>query len=187
MSFGTKFIPLDKSIHDRTSFDCGENELNQFLKTKAAKHMKVGVSNTLVMATETQLADSQLKNGKRPISAFYTVTPSAIERKTLPEDLARKLPHYPVPVFLIAQLAVEKKYHGQKLGQITLIKALEFLWTINQQMPAYAVIVDCLNKNIEKFYKKFGFEVLDDDNGKVRMYIPMKTVGELFSKRFNSV
>ncbi len=47
-------------------------------------------------------------------------------------------------------------------------------------MPAYAVVVDCLNDNVEQFYTKFGFEVLDAVNGKIRMYIPMKTVGELF-------
>ncbi len=175
MNLGSKFIPLDKSIHDRDLFDCGEKELNLFLKTKVAKHMKVGISNTLVIASDTLL-----ENRKHPISAFYIVTPSLIERKTLPAPLAKKLPHYPVPVFLIAQLAVDKKYQGKKLGQITLIKALEFLWAINQQMPAYAVVVDCLNEVVEKFYAKFGFEVLDTVNEKVKMYIPMKTVGELF-------
>ena len=175
MNFGSQFVPLDKNIHERSIFDCGEKELNLFLKTKAAKHMKAGISNTLVMAS-----DNLLENKKHPISAFYTVTPSLIERKTLPVKQAKKLPHYPVPVFLIAQLAVDKKHHGQKLGQITLIKALEFLWEINQQMPAYAVVVDCLYEAVEKFYAKFGFEVLDSVNGKVRMYIPMNTVGELF-------
>jgi predicted GNAT family N-acyltransferase len=175
VKFGSKFIPLDKSLHDRVTFECGEKELNLFLKTKAAKHMKARISNTLVMASDTLL-----ENKKHPISSFYTVTPSSIERKTLPTNQAKKLPHYPVPVFLIAQLAVDNKYHGQKLGQITLIKALEFLWEINQQMPAYAVVVDCLNEVVEEFYAKFGFEVLDMVNGKVRMYIPMKVVGELF-------
>ena len=45
MNASTKFIELDRSIHDRTTFECGESELDNFLKTQAAKHMKVGVRN----------------------------------------------------------------------------------------------------------------------------------------------
>jgi len=175
VSFGQQFVALDKIIHDRDSFDCGENALNIFLKTQAYKHMKVGVSNTMVLAAVTTLA-----NGKYPICSYYTVAPSSIKRATLPATIAEKLPHYPVPVFLLAQLAVDKNYHGQKLGRITLIKALEFLWKINLQMSAFAVIVDCLNSEVEKFYTKFRFQLLDKHNGKTRMYISMQTVEKLF-------
>jgi len=93
------------------------------------------------------------------------------------------LPHYPVPVFLIAQLAVNKKVQGQQLGKITLIKALEFLWQVNQKMRAYAVVVDCLNEWVEKFYQKYGFQYLYKKQGKVKMFLPMKTVGQLFEDR----
>ncbi|MBL4660829.1 MAG: GNAT family N-acetyltransferase [Alcanivoracaceae bacterium] len=175
MNFGQQFVVLDKIIHDRDSFDCGESELNFFLKTQACKHMKVGVSNTMILAAITPLA-----NGKYPICSYYTVAPSSIKRATLPATIAKKLPHYPVPVFLLAQLAVDKNYHGQKLGRITLIKALEFLWEINLQMSAFAIIVDCHNSEVEKFYTKFGFQLLDKHSRKSRMYICMKTVEKLF-------
>ena len=33
MNFGAKFVELDKAIHDQAAFDCGEDELNIFLKT----------------------------------------------------------------------------------------------------------------------------------------------------------
>jgi hypothetical protein len=50
-------------------------------------------------------------------------------------------------------------------------------------MSAYAthvIVVDCLTKHAESFYAKFGFEVLYDVNGRVRMFLPMKAVGQLF-------
>jgi hypothetical protein len=69
------------------------------------------------------------------------------------------------------------------LGKITLIKALEYLYEVNSHMRAFAIIVDCLNPNAEKFYLKFGFEKLYSNKGRVRLFIPMKKVAELFSTK----
>jgi GNAT superfamily N-acetyltransferase len=175
MKCSKTFVGLNKAFHDRTSFDCGSAELNTFLQRHALRHMKVGVSKTMVLP-----GTEQLSNQKYPICSFYTVAPSSIQRKTLPQSLSKSLPHYPVPVLLIVQLAVNKKVQGQQLGKITLVNALEFLWKINQQMHAYAVVVDCLNKPVEIFYQKYGFHHLYKKNDKSRMFLPMKTVEQLF-------
>jgi len=175
VSWAKEFEELDKSTHDRNSFDCGEHELNVFIKTLAAKHMRAGISRTMVLP-----AQMPLLNQKYPICSFYSVAPSSICRETLPEGMAKKLPRYPIPVFLLAQLAVHKEFHGNGLGKISLIKALEYLWEVNQHMRAYAVIVDCLAESAQQFYENFGFEVLCEQNGRIRMFLPMKTVGELF-------
>jgi len=175
MKLGNKFVELEKGIHDRISFDCGEEELNLFLKTQAVKHMKARVSKTFVLP-----AAIPLSNEKYSICSFFTVAPSSIKKDSLPVKQAKKLPHYPVPVFLLAQLAVHIDCQGQNIGKITLIKALEFLWEINLQMPAFAIIVDCLNENIERFYSKYGFHILCNENAKTRMFIPMKIVEQLF-------
>lgn len=176
MSWSKTFEELSKSKHDHDSFDCGESELNTFIQTQAAKHMQAGISRTMVLP-----GTAPLLNQKYPICAFYSVAPSSISRETLPAALAKKLPHYPVPVFLLAQLAVHKEFHGSGLGKVSLIKALEYLWNVNAHMRAYAVVVDCLTEPAEGFYQKFGFQVLCEHNGRVRMFLSMKTVGQLFS------
>lgn len=137
--------------------------------------MKAGISTTMLLQGSVLLS-----NDKYPICAFYTVAPSSISKKKLPQALAGKLPHYPVPVFLLAQMAVHSKYHNHGLGKITLIKALEHIWSINSHMRAYAVIVDCLNEKVERFYLKYGFEILYKHEGRTRMFMPMKTVARLF-------
>lgn len=173
MSWSEAFVELNKASHDRESFDCGEPELNTFIRTQAAKHMQV--SRTMVLPSAEPLL-----NQKYAICAFYSVAPSSISRETLPAKLAKKLPKYPVPVFLLAQLAVHKEFQGSGLGKISLIRALKYLWQVNQHMRAYAIVVDCLTDSAQTFYAKYGFEVLCEHNGRIRMFLPMKTVGGLF-------
>lgn len=175
MKIEVKFTELDKKAHDRNGFDCGEKELNLFLKTQAYKHMQVGISKTMVLPDNSVFVEN-----KNPVCAFYTIAPSSIKRGSLPQNLAKKLPCYPIPVFLIAQLAIDVKYQGKGFGKITLIKALEYLWKVHSQMTAFAIIVDCLNKELSEFYKKYGFEVLCEHNNKLRMFMPMKIVENLF-------
>lgn len=176
MSWSKEFVELDKAIHDRASFDCGEEELNLFIRTQAAKHMHTGISRTMVLPASTPLL-----NNKIPICAFYSIAPSSISRTTLPEAIAKKLPKYPIPVFLIAQLAVHHEFHGKGLGKVCLITALKYLWEINAHMRAYAIVVDCLTQSAEEFYAKYSFEVLCKHNGRTRMFISMKTVGQLLT------
>jgi GNAT superfamily N-acetyltransferase len=170
-----KFVELDKAHHDRSAFECGEKELDSFIRTQAAKHMEIGISKTMVLP-----GLELLSNRKKFICAFYTIAPSSIRRETLPATLAKKLPFYPVPVFLLAQMAVHADCQGQGLGKVTLINALEYLWNMNSYMRAFAVVVDCLNTTAEQFYKKYGFEFLCNHNGRTRMFISMKTLEQLF-------
>ncbi|MFV2056790.1 MAG: GNAT family N-acetyltransferase [Thiohalomonadales bacterium] len=175
MKWTQTFVELDKTTHDRPSFDCADSDLNRFLQFHAAKHMAVGVSRTMVLPGSVPLP-----NGKYPICAFYAIVPSSIDRESLPATLAKKLPRYPVPVFLVAQLAVHVELQGQGLGKITLVNSLEYLWQINSHMRAFAIIVDCVNESAEQFYLKYGFEILGKYKNRTRMYIPMTTVAQLF-------
>ena len=175
MNCDTTFVELDKTLHDRGSFDCREEELNDFLQKKALRHMKAGVSRTLVLPS-----GKVNELGRQCLCAFFTVTPGTVARETFSEQEARGLPFYPVPVFLIAQLGVDHRQQGTGLGKITLIKALEYLWKVNVYMKAYAVVVDRLTDKAIPFYEKYGFKSLGKHNGHERMFLPMKTVGRLF-------
>lgn len=175
MNWSNEFVALDKSIHDRASFDCGEAELNEFIQRYAAKHMDAGISTTMILP-----ATDPLPNEKYPICSFYTIAPGSVARESLPVSIKKTLPHYPIPVFLVAQLAVHNECKGKGLGKITWIKALEYLNDINKHLRAYAVIVDCLNHNIEQFYTRYDFQVLCIIEGKTRMFLPMETFEALF-------
>ena len=167
---------LDKTVHDRISFDCGEPELNDYIQKNAARNLEAGISTTQVLP-----ASKPLSNGKYQIYAFFSVSPSSIKRETFPELLRKKLSYYPIPVFLIGQMAVHSECQDKGLGKITLIKALEYLWNINYMIKANAVIVDCLNESVESFYLKYGFKELDYERSRKRLFLPMSTIKLLFT------
>jgi GNAT superfamily N-acetyltransferase len=165
------FVELDKKAHDRTGFDCDNASLNEFLCTQAAKHRSIGISRKMVLP-----GTEPAEQGLRPIEAYYTTSIAVIERETL--STGRKLQPYPVPVLLIARLAVAKDQKGQGLGKITLIKAHEHLLSISEMTSAFAVLVAPIDDNADKFYRHFGFLELKDEAG--RLYLPMKAVAALF-------
>lgn len=168
---GNQFVELNKGVHDRNAFDCGAEELNRFLQQFAAKHWAAGVSITMVLTTTESEAE---------ICAYYTLSHTEIKRQSLPDSTAKKLPQYPIPVILIAQLAVHLHAHGQGIGKATLIRALQHAYEINKHLPSFAIVVDALNDDVQGFYDQFGFEQLDIHNYKKRIFLPMKTVIQLF-------
>jgi len=173
---GEHFEELDKSLHERKTFDCGRDELNDFIRQSAARHRDAGISKTLVLPALVE------RDEKADICCFYTLSHTEINRETLPESLARKLPRYPIPVMLIAQLAVHSKTQNQGLGKITLIQALKHCLKINEHLPSHAIVVDALDESVQTFYEQYGFQALDHhDQGRVRLFLPMNTVAKLFS------
>lgn len=126
------------------------------------------------------LPEDAQQSGKANICAFYTLSHTEIKRETLSDALAKKLPRYPIPVILIAQLAVHRAVQGRGLGKFTLIHALEHCHQINAHLPSYAVIVDALNDEVQAFYEQYGFQFLYRHGERARLFLPMNTVAQLF-------
>lgn len=91
----------------------------------------------------------------------------------------KKLPksYNVIPTTLLGRLAIDKKYQGQGLGKILLIDALKRCYEIAQEIGSFAVVVDPIDKEAEKFYEKYDFIRLPDSK---KMFIAIKTLQELF-------
>ncbi len=99
----------------------------------------------------------------------------------LPEQVTKVLAKHSIPVFLIARLAMDQKYKGQKLGGRLLRRALLHAASISEEIPIRALIVDAIDDEAKSFYQKFDFEAYPADG--LRMWLLLKdllkTINEL--------
>lgn len=148
-----EFLPLDKSF-DRASFDCGADELNVFLKSKARQNQSAGFNRTFVAIALGDL--------KKRILGFYSLSMGEIDLSSLPEELKKKLPKHPVPVARMGRLAVNIDTQGNGLGKLLLVDAMKRTQDAAKSIGVFALLVDAKDDNSKAFYKKYGFfELLD--------------------------
>lgn len=71
---------------------------------------------------------------------------------------AKGQPAYPIPVILLARLAIDKSEQGQGLGKALLKNALQRSVQASNEIGARAVLVHAIDEEAKAFYKHFGFE-----------------------------
>ena len=164
----TTFIePLAKH-HDRAAFSCGVKALDQYLQKQATQDVKRHVAVAFVLTPDS-----------KTIAGFYTLSQYAIELDVIPEEIARKLPKYPlVPATLLGRLAVSAKFRSLRLGEKLLMDALCRSFQGSRQLASAAVVVDAKDDAAATFYRKYGFLKLPKVAN--RLFLPMGTIAELF-------
>jgi GNAT superfamily N-acetyltransferase len=138
-------LPLHESF-DRTKFDCGVDALNIYLKNYALQNIRNSSSRTYVA----------LKNDSC-IIGYFSLAFGSVEHKASPPRITRGLGHYPVPVLIIARLAVDKDYQKIGLGKALVKHALLKALNAAEIAGLRAVIVHAKDANAKNFYERFGF------------------------------
>jgi predicted GNAT family N-acyltransferase len=161
--------PLDKNVHDRAAFSCGEVELDHYLQTQSSQDKKRHSSVVYVGAIH-----------KSKIIGYYTLSQFSVELKAIPNGLAKQFSTYPqLPATLLGRLAVHAEFKGNRYGETLLFDSLQRALGVSSQIASCAVIVDAKSDRARSFYMKYGFiETVDVDN---RLMLPMRTVAEMFA------
>ena len=148
--------------HDRSSFDCGNSALNDYLKFRASQDVKHNVATVFVASDETGI-----------IAGFYTLCATSLHREDLSGEIERYLPKYrAIPAILLGRLAVNLKYQGTGLGGRLLLSVFEKCGKID---VAWAFLVtDAKDERARAFYSHFGFLSLQDDVN--HLCLPRKTI-----------
>ena len=84
----------------------------------------------------------QLKSSPEVVAGYYSLGAASIEKRKLPVELAKRLPHYPVPAAILGRLAVDRKHHGLGLGEGLLLDAIRRVVHASDSIAIYALMVD---------------------------------------------
>jgi GNAT superfamily N-acetyltransferase len=140
--------PFDHKAHRVDRFSCGEATLDRWLAAYAGQNQQRDAARTFV-TTEP--------DGK--VAGYYTLVAAQVEHQqatpTVRQGLSR---HFPIPVALIARLAVTTQHQGAGLGRSLLLDALQRILRASDQLAVRAVTVNALDDRTASFYHRFGFE-----------------------------
>lgn len=142
-------------------FDCGDENLNKYIKTHAYQNDKNHLSKTFVCF------DNNVPVG------FVTLCNSQVDFEEMPASYKKKHPRYPVPAIKIARLAVEKSLQGRGYGKDIITFAFKKAIQVSLNVGVKAIIVDA-KESAKNFYIKYGFIHLKDQT----YFLPIETIVE---------
>lgn len=154
---------------DRTGFDCGRESINVWFRRHAWANHSSGTSRVNVIA--------DIETGK--VAGFVTLSSSQIERAFLPKAQQRNQPD-PMPVTLLGQLAIDKRYQGQGYATSLLLFALKTALRVGESVGTIGVITHPLDDELRRFYAKRGFQDLPFDPRRT-MIVRMSDLSNSFS------
>ncbi|WP_373695541.1 GNAT family N-acetyltransferase [Microbacterium maritypicum] len=140
---------LDTSSHDRAAFDCGVDDLNDWLRKQANQSTKRGSTLTRVL----------VKEGEGRVYGYYAQTAYSLVGEELARAFAAPL-KYPVPCVLLARLACCKSVQGEGMGGALLAHALRSCVRVSEEIGIQFVVVHAIDESAAQFYERYGFERL---------------------------
>jgi ribosomal protein S18 acetylase RimI-like enzyme len=150
--------------HDRQGFDCGQSQLNDWLRQVARQHQDKGLSKTFVATLEQEPAR---------ICGYYALTLAELESRHLPATWRKKLPQR-IPGVRLGRLAVDIKYQGSGLGELLLVDILMRARRIYREAGGIGLFVDAMDDRAASFYRHFGFESTPEQP--LLLYLPVQVI-----------
>ena len=126
-------------------FDCGSEPLNRFLT-------RVALAKQLANAAQTYLALSG-----EIIIGFHSLAVGEIGHADAPERLVKGLARHPVPVMILARLAVHKDWQGKGIGAGLLKDAVLRTLQAAEIAGIRAIVVHAKDEAAQRFYRRFNF------------------------------
>ena len=140
-----------QSSHSVDEFDCGQEALNRFLS-------KYALQNQLANASQTYVALAG-----ESVAGYYTLVVGQVEYAAAALRLVKGLARHPVPIMLLARLAVAQNWQGKGLGSGMLKDAIQRTLQAADIAGIRAFTVHAKDDSAKAFYEHFGFSPLPSD------------------------
>ena len=137
---------LDAS-HEVDAFDCGKEPLDRFLQRHALVNLKAGSAQTYVVC-----------RGEQRVVGYYSLAVGAVEHADAPSRVGKGLPRHPIPVMLLARLAVDRSEQGNGLGKALLKDSLLRTAQAADIAGIRALLVHAKDDEARAWYEQFDFD-----------------------------
>jgi GNAT superfamily N-acetyltransferase len=132
------------ATHDLSQFASSEPALDEWLHKRALVNQVSNASRTYVICS-----------GSAAIG-YYAIATASVAHAEAISRVKRNMPD-PVPMILIARLAVDQNWQGKGLGAALLKDALLRIVQISDQVGVKGVLVDAIHERARTFYERWGF------------------------------
>jgi GNAT superfamily N-acetyltransferase len=136
--------PLEP-YHSIADFDCGDDGLNCWLQHRALAHQGSGATRTFVVCDAAGM-----------VKAFVALASGAVAVAASPGRFRRNMPD-PIPVVVLARLAVDQSVQGQGLARALLADAFERVAQASEQIGVRGILVQAASPAATAFYLHMGF------------------------------
>lgn len=134
--------------HDRSKFNSGNAALDRYLEQQAGQDARRFIATPFVL----------VEGDDTRVLGYYTLSQTALALADLPQDIARRLPRYPiVPATRLGRLAVDRRCQGRGFGKLLLIDAMAKSLQTVTTVASFALVVDAKDDSAVEFYKSFEF------------------------------
>lgn len=131
--------------HRLDGFDCGKLALNDWLLRHARQAQGSGSAKTFVVADDDRVA------------GYFSLTVGQIDTLDAPERIRKGMGQYPLPVVILARLAVSAQDQGRGIGFGLLQDAIRRTMLIAEQAGIRAMLTHPIDEDAARFYTRFGF------------------------------
>jgi len=132
--------------HRCDGFASSEPELDAWLMRRAYANQLGGASRTFVVV-----------DAQDAVMGYYALAAGAVSHQVATSAVRRNMPD-PVPVMVLARLAVDQRAQGHKLGASLLQDAVKRCALVSQHAGIRAVLVHALHDRAKQFYEHYGFQ-----------------------------
>ena len=132
--------------HQLNIFNCGETSLDEWLKRRALLNQASGASRTFVVLDDNHT-----------VMGCYALAAGAVHHQDSTRSIRQNMPD-PLPVMVLARLAVDLRAQGMQLGAGLLRDAVERSLAVAQNAGVRALLVHALHERAKQFYLYFGFQ-----------------------------
>ena len=136
--------------HHIDSFDSGEPVLDEWIKRRARGNQATGASRTYVVCEVKRVV------------AYYALASGAIAQASVPGRFRRNMPD-PIPVVVLARLAVDRNLQGQGLGRALFRDAAQRVAQAADTIGIRGIVVHAISEEARKFYIALGFDPCPDE------------------------